>query len=384
MIIHDYHSLYVPLERAKELQKHSKDEAERIALSNYIGNLYDVMHNMGDKQVPVDFRKVFPVKRQYKSFIRGINIYSDRLIQNYILNKDFHRQYFGEILPEVEENVNELCKEEPVEDEALSKDDFFDILYFVFSSIGFDQEFDQFYQNGHIYASPSSQDVHNLGFTLYNPVNHDTDLFINNFQYTYRDMSTLIHEFGHGIDLRRFTGNIDEYNQYFYESFFGEVLSRLMERILHRYCIRNGILVDRARDSYINFEDLNHDYLLSSYIISLLDKDFILSGGHMLDKNKDIMAKKVAKYFMSAEVIRDFMEGIDTFDISENYTYAYGDILSLFLIDEVEQEGFSSDLFQYFMEKRHLLFQEEFMRECGFEPENYLKNYRKEVELIKK
>ena len=142
-------------------------------------------------------------------------------------------------------------------------------------------------------------------------------------------------------------------------------------------------MVDLVKDSYINFEDLNHAYLLSSYVLSLLDEAFLRSGGHIV-QDSDVIAKKVRKYFVDEETIKEFLKENDNLDLSENYTYAYGDIISMFLADEVEKYGFSSDLIQYFLEKRKDLFSEEFMRECGFGPENYLKLYRKEVELIKK
>ena len=186
-----------------------------------------------------------------------------------------------------------------------------------------------------------------------------------------------------GYDLEHFNGTIKEYNQYFYISFFGEVIPRLMERLLHRFLLRNRIIVESAKDSFVNFEDLNHDYLLKGYILSLLDSKTLLSHEFCECDSEDLI-RTIKKYFLEGANLRDYVEEIQHYDLSDTYTYLYGDILSLFLCDEIEKNGMNNELMEYFMRHRTEPFQEEMLTKNGLEPSSYVKLYKKEVNLIKK
>jgi len=71
-------------------------------------------------------------------------------------------------------------------------------------------------------------------------------------------------------------------------------------------------------------------------------------------------------------------------DLQESFTYAYGDIISMFLKDSIDKYGFSNDLVFEFMKERRNLFREGFFRENGMGPDNYLDLYKKELKLLKK
>lgn len=375
--------LYKQLNEAEHMMRDVKNVEERVALANYIGNLYRSLVCMGDKDITFDRNRSFGGRKNYNKFVKKLNVYSDRLLQKYLLKKDFHKSYMGEILPEIEEEMSWYCKLEFPLEEQFREQDFIEVLFEFMKSIGQEKLISKLYNGGHIHSTIIGQDTGNLGFALYNPLTQRTDLFIKDFQYDISSMITLVHELGHGFDLSQFHQDVEEYNRYFYISFYGEVFSRLFERLLHRFLLKNHIKEDTIKDKIIDFEVLNHDYLLQAYIFSLLDSDFLISDQY-LNCDSTTLAKKVSSYFMEDADIEDIIERMGHFDLAEVYNYAYGDILSLFFVDEVEKNGFSSEMIKYFLEKRSQIFDEEFLKECGFGPVNYTKLYKKEVEVLRK
>lgn len=375
--------LYEKLDQAHELLKKVKTSDEKLATANYIGNIYRSLICMGDGDIEIDRYKCFGSKKQYKNFVKKLDIYSDKLLQNFVLNKDFHRQFMGEVLPDVEEEMVDFCALAFPVEESFSERDFFDVFYLFLDSLKLSKVFDEFYQNSHVHSTIIGQDVGNLGFTLHNPMTHESDLFVRDFQFNFSTMITLAHEFGHGVDLKNLNNGVEDYNQYFYLSFYGEVISRLMERLLFRFFLKNGIMTDTVKDKLIDFEDLNHDFLLQSYIFSLLDDSFLLSAGY-IDCDSDLIVKKVKKNFLEGADIKSVIERMKNFDLGEAFNYAYGDILSMFLAEEAEKSGFFNDMLSYFLQQRCGPFKEEFFRECGFGPGNYSKLYKNEAKLIKK
>ena len=374
--------LLVKYDDAKRMLKEAKTSEERLAISNYLGNIYSALLCMGKTDLDFERNKIFGGKKEYNKFVKKINIYDDRLVHNFILHKDFHHDYMGEILPTVEDELINVF-ECTFDEDKLTKEEIIEIVFEFMKGLGLETLFDEFYKNGRIHSTLVGQEEGNLGFTLYNPLNKDTDIFVREFDEDFTSLHTLVHELGHGYDLKRFDGSIDDYNDYFYLSFYGETISRLFERLLFRYLIKNDIKADMARDKLIDTEDLNHDFLLQTYLLSVLEDDYLLSGEY-LEFKKEKIIKKVRRHFMDEECVREFLDRITDLDISDACNYAYGDILSMFLCEEVEANGFNSDLLDYFLSHRKDKFDPELFRELGFGPENYKFLYKKETQLIKK
>ena len=75
---------------------------------------------------------------------------------------------------------------------------------------------------------------------------------------------------------------------------------------------------------------------------------------------------------------------MDHVNIKDTYSYAYGDIISMFLCDDIEKNGFSLDILKDFMNNRTNLFDENYILESGFSPYEYVKLYNNEIQFIKK
>lgn len=368
---------------AQRLIKNTTGIEEKVALANYIGNLYRAILCMG-YDVTFNKKKCFGNRRNYNKFIKRLDIYSDKMFGNFILKKDFHSSYFGEVIPEVEDEMRKIgCMSFKTDDSSFSCSDFIDVFYQFMASLSLGEMFDKFYDSQQIHSSIVGSDANNLGFTLFNPINGCTDLIVKDLKPDLNSMNTLAHEFGHAYDLDKFHGDVKTYNKYFYVSFFGEVISRLFERLLFRFLLKNGIKTEAVKDKIIDFECLNFDFLMDAYILSLLDSDFLQSD-QFIDCDSSVMFNMVKSHFYEDADVIGYIERMDGIDLAEVFNYAYGDIISLFLCEDVEKNGLSSNLIDYFFQKRCNLFDEEFLRECGFGPENYAKLYKKEVQYIKK
>lgn len=364
-------------ESERLIRSKNVNSEEKLALAGYIVNIYRGLLCMGKADIDFDRKKCFGGDRCYNKFIKGINYYSDKMIDNFLKNKKFHKNFFSEILPDIED---ELSKIEDLEkdDVYFSRDDFCDIIFQFMKSINLSDLFDKMYKNGRIYSTIVGQDSHNLGSTLYNPLNGDTDIFIRDLQYSLNDMNTTVHELGHVYDFSKFDGNIYKYNNYFYSSFYGEVLSRLFERLFFKYMRDHNIKRNEVNNLHNEFQLLNHSFLLQAYILSLLSDKFITEDKYLECDSSEIV-EIVGSHFIDEGYIKEFIEKVINFDLSEVYNYAYGDIISLFLYNEVNKCGFNNEMIDYFLKNRCDLFSEDYFRECGYGPGNYVKLYKKEM-----
>ncbi len=373
--------LYRRLQAANNLLKTTNNPNDKIALCNYIGNIYDAISSVGDKKIIVKKKDIFGSNKYHKKFHRKLVKLEDIMLEKFIQDKEFHSSYMGEVCFGVEQ----LHDDDPEYNvdlyQELSKSDFDDIFFQFMKSINLDGFLEDYLKKSNIYSYKLSDDNHTLGMTLYNPVNRDVDVLIGDFILDIQALFTLAHEFGHVYDMSLFEGNTEEYNRYFYQSFYGEVVSKLFERLFLSYMINNNILKEEAQDKLMEVDDNNHDYLLTSYILSLLDEDLIRDSAYSYLSEEELI-EVVNKYFNNN--ISEFVSELDYVDLQEDFTYAYGDIVSMFIKDSIDKYGFSNELIDEFLKVRSNLFDEEFFREFGMGPDNYLDLYKKELKLLKK
>ena len=378
-INNDEKELYQRMQAAKLLLKHCHDKNEKIALCNYIANIYEAIKSISDKKLCIKKRDVFGSNKYYKKFNRHLIQLENEMLDSFMENKNFHLKYMSDLsigveksfLTDIDYNVGHYTE--------LSMDDFSDIFYQFMKSINLDDFLEEYLKNSNIYSYGISSNT--MGSTLYNPVNGNVDIMIGDFIPDVHALFTLAHEMGHAYDISLFDEDIKKYNRYFYQSFNGEVYSKLFERLFLDFMINNNILKEEAQDKLLDLEDDNHNYLLTCYILSLLDNKYIYDASYMDLSNEDIK-KEVGQYFNNDIV--DFLDEICYLDLQEDFTYGYGDIISMFLKDSIEQDGFGNELVNQFLEKRSNLFNDEFFNTNGLSPECYLDLYQKELKLLKK
>lgn len=197
-------------------------------------------------------------------------------------------------------------------------------------------------------------------------------------------MFTLTHETGHIYDFECLLseGKNSEMVNYVYLSLFGEVMSKLFERLFLEYLITNNIYRNIAIDKLIDMEIFNHSRLINGLILSLIRSEDLYLDGYESLSNTEII-NKVRDYFVDDDFLIDHLSLYDL-NLSEDVSYAYGDIISMKLKEVFKNSGFNSSEFKYFMKHRTKIFNPFYIRELSISADDYYDSYVDELNLIKK
>lgn len=377
--------LFEMLQTALKQAREVKTNSDKMALYNYIGNLYGSINVNDWSEIQVNYKDCFRTRRNFLKFIKMAHVFEDRFCQSFYDNKDFHEFYLGNILVEYEKKMQDLVEEpESKESQYLGKEKFFEILFGFLSKYGLEVEFRNFMDKRRCFNKVKKSEKDNYkGLTIFNPINRDTACLLLGADYDLDTMFTLVHEFAHVYDLSLLEGDISqEITNYSYLSCYPEVFSKLMEKLFLQYLVDQGIIVDLAKDKYIENFLINHDFLLSSYMFTLIS-DKYFKGGKGLVISDDAFFKEVSKHFRDDSLIREFIYG-GTTDMFGDTLYAYGDIMSTQLLDAVKEEGLSSVDLKKFMAIRTGKFDPTFLIENEYMPERFNKVFAKEVDFCKK
>ncbi len=363
-----------------------KERDVRFALYNYIQNLLRVLREIGSNYT---MRKsdIFKDLKMYQKFQKQEKLYKKMFNDNFCFYKDFFADYLNDILVRTEPLFYKYIEdnEYSLENDELSEKEFLDIFFGFCNKLGIGYLFDNVVDGKILSFDRKITDGNYLGLMIHNPLNGKSHILVDDFSYNIDSMFTLAHEMGHVYDVSFFDSklNISKYNDYMYKSLNVEVLSKLFEKLLLDYLIDNNIkknvVIDKLIDSFI----VEHDYIYSLYVLSLLDDRYIDSDRY-LDISKDRLFDLVSKYFEDKKEIYDTIKNND-FLLIDDAVYAYGEIISLFLEDDVRDCSLSNSfLFNKFMDERFLEFSYNFMESNGFSPSKYQELYEKRLKLIKK
>ena len=376
MINENTSKLYENIKLSKNLLRKESNSDNIFTLINYIGNTYKAIYEIDGYVKDFNKRRIFENKKNYKKFTKKISIYNTKYLNNFILNKDFHTFTTGNILTNVEEElgkINEVCEY----DDDISEEEFLFILTEFMEHINEKELLDKLLDNK-IYV-PKSNGTNNLGYTSNNPITKSTDIFVRNFGYNLRCLNTLIHEIGHLYDFQdNFTSR--DYNNYYYNSIYNEVLSRLFERYFIRFMIDNNYYKEEIKYLLYEFENINHNFILQTYLISLLDKE-TLENTNNLEISTKLLEKELKKIYRYEEddALFNMIQSYKFIDISQSLSYTYGDILSLILLDKID--NIKDVKLTSFYKFRKELFKEEQLEDI--ELDNYKKLYKKEIDIIR-
>lgn len=363
-----------------------KERDVRFALYNYIQNLLRVLREIGSNYT---MRKsdIFKDLKMYQKFQKQEKLYKKMFNDNFCFYKDFFADYLNDILVRTEPLFYKYIEdnEYSLENDELSEKEFLDIFCGFCNKLGIGYLFDNVVDGKILSFDRKITDGNYLGLMIHNPLNGKSHILVDDFSYNIDSMFTLAHEMGHVYDVSFFDSklNVSKYNDYMYKSLNVEVLSKLFEKLLLDYLINNNIkknvVIDKLIDSFI----VEHDYIYSLYVLSLLDDRYIDSDRY-LDISKDRLFDLVSKYFEDKKEVYDTIKNND-FLLIDNAVYAYGEIISLFLEDDVRDCSLSNSfLFNKFMDERFLEFSDSFMESNGFSPSKYQELYEKRLKLIKK
>lgn len=363
-----------------------KERDVRFALYNYIQNLLRVLREIGSNYT---MRKsdIFKDLKMYQKFQKQEKLYKKMFNDNFCFFKDFHVDYLNDILVRTEPLFYKYIEdnEYSLENDEFSEKEFLDIFCDFCNKFGISYLFDEVIDGKILSFDRKITNGNYLGLMIHNPLNGKSHILVDDFSYNIDSMFTLAHEMGHVYDVSFFNSklNVSKYNDYMYKSLNVEVLSKLFEKLLLDYLIDNNIkknvVIDRLIDSFI----VGHDYLFSLYVLSLLDDRYIDSDRY-LDISKERFFNLVSKYFEDKKEVYKTIKNND-FLLIDDAVYAYGEIISLFLEDDVRDCSLSNSfLLNKFMDERFLEFSDNFMETNGFSPSKYQELYEKRLKLTKK
>ena len=376
--------LYKKIKETFLLLNNSNNIDERVILTNYINSLYDSMSINEKNRVDV-----YKNEEEYNKIIERVFHYNRQMLINFIITKEFHHQFLDEVLTGVEKEYQVIDKDNIEKDIEFGEKDFYYIFRSFMKSIKIEDLFDQIIKENRIHKSPIQKEGWNQykidnGYFLFNPLNKDYDIFINNFSYNIKSMFTLAHEIGHLYDLYNLNTDANKYNEYYFQSFYGEVYSELFERLCMNYMLSNNIEEEVVISQSLNFEHDNFANLSLAYILSCLDNEFLLEDDYYTSRKKKKVASKVAKNFTNKKVVKNFIEIYDPMIIPSKYNYAYGNIISMILKELVLSDGLNNELVKTFRESRNEVFNTKLLDKMNITSEKYLNLYQKELKLIKK
>ena len=370
------------------LLKEEKNNDVRLALYNYIGNLYSALSTIKGRKLYPSKKKIFDGVDNYQRFMKKTDFLFDIYDDCFIKHKQFHSDYFYDILMNTEslfvEMVNENVEYRDT-DNTFTEDDFLTVIHDFLQSLGLEKFFDEIIKNKKIYSMNKARNFEQYnGLTLYNPVTGESDILVNGFGYNLDSMYTLAHEMGHVYDGFRIHDDKDseKYLHYNYRSVYLEVIPRLFERLFLDYLIKNNICKEAALDKLVDMEINNHDYLISAYTLSLLDDEFIKDEKYCSLKAEELV-NIVKDYFHDLNSIKELFEN-KSIRLDEEINYTYGDIISMFLKDGVKEEGFACPEFREFLRVRFDDFSPDFIVEHGFIPAVYKEKYIDEIKILRK
>lgn len=363
-----------------------KERDVRFALYNYIQNLLRVLREIGSNYT---MRKsdIFKDLKMYQKFQKQEKLYKKMFNDNFCFFKDFHVDYLNDILVRTDPLFYKYIEdnEYSLENDEFSEKEFLNIFCDFCTKLGISYLFDEVIDGKILSFDRKITNGNYLGLMIHNPLNGKSHILVDDFSYNIDSMFTLAHEMGHVYDVSFFNSklNVSKYNDYMYKSLNVEVLSKLFEKLLLDYLIDNNIkknvVIDRLIDSFI----VEHDYLFSLYVLSLLDDRYIDSDRY-LDISKERFFNLVSKYFEDKKEVYETIKNND-FLLIDDAVYAYGEIISLFLEDDVRDCSLSNSfLFNKFMDERFLEFSDNFMETNGFSPSKYQELYEKRLKLTKK
>lgn len=353
---------------------------EKYALYNYLIQVQELMKSYKRKGAKKSIDILGKDSRNFRNYLNSLVM---RCEDSFIRFKKFHNEYLGEIIDNTADDLDTIVGiPESDQDGKLDKDDFYCIFYDFLKELDLEKIFDDFIKDGKLFERSNTNEY--VGMTLINPITCEVDLICPNFDYSLYDMFTLAHEFGHVYDLGllRDANLSSEIFNYGYVSMYGEVISRLFEKLFINYLEKKQIMPEVTRDIHINSLFENRDSIVAAQLLSNFSNKE-LRNESFKDYTTDDIYHMIAEEYEDPDFVKYFLS-YHKLDLGEDATYAYGEVLSIFLMDSINNEGMDSPLFQKFLKERTKVFTPKLIEKSHLEPKIYQKLFQREIDTCKK
>lgn len=334
----NYRSIYT---RIEELESHFLDCKKPLDSEAYV-KMYEtlLMIYMGlDKEYS-------PNPRLYKNkFVHFSSVDKDNSIQKksmeeLINNKGRHSKLIFNFIDDINEIINEylILYNDELDSKGLSyisPKEQEKILEAYFNSEGMELKdlFVECQRNGSIYKMPDSflNMIMSIGATIYNPLGNEKLVFLAETENKIGELSTIVHEFGHVLDLSTYssTHSNSMTSLYFQTSPYIEVNSTYQEYKFYEYLLKNNIYKDDTKA------------FLADSVVSYLENLSVLApvgfiDSKLLRKHKGVLSRKEITDSVRQETgVSLDMSLCDNFiDIKSALEYSYGMMIAFSMLDD--------------------------------------------------
>ncbi len=334
----NYRSIYT---RIEELESHFLDCKKPLDSEAYV-KMYEtlLMIYMGlDKEYS-------PNPRLYKNkFVHFSSVDKDNSIQKksmeeLINNKGRHSKLIFNFIDDINEIVNEylILYNDELDSKGLSyisPKEQEEILEAYFNGEGMELKdlFVECQRNGSIYKMPDSflNMIMSIGATIYNPLGNEKLVFLTETENKIGELSTIVHEFGHVLDLSTYssTHSNSMTSLYFQTSPYIEVNSTYQEYKFYEYLLKNNIYKDDTKA------------FLADSVVSYLENLSVLApvgfiDSKLLRKHKGVLSREEITDSVRQEtgVSLDMLLCDNFIDIKSALEYSYGMMIAFSMLDD--------------------------------------------------
>ena len=334
----DYSNIYTKIE---ELESHFLDCKKPLDSEAYV-KMYEtlLMIYMGlDKEYSPN-TKLYRNKFVHFSSVDKDNSIQKKSMEELINNKDSHSKLILDFIDDINEIINEylILHNDELDSKGLSyisPKEQEEILEAYFNSEGMALKdlFVECQRNGSIYKMPDSflSMIMSIGATIYNPLGNEKLVFLTETENKIGELSTIVHEFGHVLDLSTYssTHSNSMTSLYFQTSPYIEVNSTYQEYKFYEYLLKNNIYKD---DTKAFLADSVVTYLEGLSVLALVG--FIDSK--LLRKHKGVLSRKEITDSVRQETgVSLDMSLCDNFiDIKSALEYSYGMMIAFSMLDD--------------------------------------------------
>lgn len=334
----NYRSIYTKIE---ELESHFLDCKKPLDSEAYV-KIYEtlLMIYMGlDKEYSPN-TKLYKNKFVHFSSVDKDNSIQKKSMEELINNKDNHSKLILDFIDDINEIVNEYLTlhNDELDSKGLSyisPKEQEEILEAYFNSEGMELKdlFVECQRNGSIYKMPDSflNMIMSIGATIYNPLGNEKLVFLAETENKIGEISTIVHEFGHVLDLSTYssTHSNSMTSLYFQTSPYIEVNSTYQEYKFYEYLLKNNIYKDDTKA------------FLADSVVSYLENLSVLApvgfiDSKLLRKHKGVLSRKEITDSVRQETgVSLDMSLCDNFiDIKSALEYSYGMMIAFSMLDD--------------------------------------------------
>lgn len=334
----NYRSIYT---RIEELESHFLDCKKPLDSEAYV-KMYEtlLMIYMGlDKEYSPN-PKLYKNKFVHFSSVDKDNSIQKKSMEELINNKDRHSKLILNFIDDINEIINEylILYNDELDSKGLSyisPKEQEEILEAYFNSEGMELKdlFVECQRNGSIYKMPDSffNMIMSIGATIYNPLGNEKLVFLTETENKIGELSTIVHEFGHVLDLSTYssTHSNSMTSLYFQTSPYIEVNSTYQEYKFYEYLLKNNIYKDDTKA------------FLADNVVSYLENLSVLApvgfiDSKLLRKHKGVLSREEITDSVRQETgVSLDMSLCDNFiDIKSALEYSYGMMIAFSMLDD--------------------------------------------------